>query len=298
LAKFAGLGLDTVFWVNSGAEANENALRLAFKITGRGKAVALEHGWHGRTAAAGAVTFGALEKWYGFPRTPFDVSFLPRDQPAAVERVVDRETAAVIVEPIQGMGGAYDVGKPMLQALRRRCDEVGALLIFDEVQCGMGRTGAPFGANFHGVVPDIVTAAKALGNGFPVSALLLSPRVARDLKHDDMGTTFGGGPIACAAAEAVIETIESESLLANVRQVSTYIRSTCVIGPITGVQGAGFLLGLKTSRPAKEVQAALLEKNILTGTSADPNVLRLLPAYILNEGHADQLHDALSKISA
>jgi len=298
LAKFAGLGLDTVFWVNSGAEANENALRLAFKITGRGKAVALEQGWHGRTAAAGAVTWGALEKWYGFPRTPFDVSFLPRDKPAAVERMVDRETAAVIVEPIQGMGGAYDVGKTMLQALRRRCDEVRAVLIFDEVQCGMGRTGAPFGANYHGVVPDIVTAAKALGNGFPVSALLLSSRVARKLKYDDMGTTFGGGPIACAAAEAVIETIESESLLANVRQVSTYIRATCVIGPITGVQGAGFLLGLKTSRPAKEVQAALLERNILTGTSADPTVLRLLPAYILNEGHVDQLHDALSKISA
>jgi len=298
LAKFAGLGLDTVFWVNSGAEANENALRLAFKITGRGKAVALEQGWHGRTAAAGAVTWGALEKWYGFPRTPFDVSFLPRDKPAAVERMVDRETAAVIVEPIQGMSGAYDVGKPMLQALRRRCDEVGAVLIFDEVQCGMGRTGAPFGANYHGVVPDIVTAAKALGNGFPVSALLLSSRMARELKYDDMGTTFGGGPIACAAAEAVIETIESESLLANVRQVSTYIRATCVIGPITGVQGAGFLLGLKTSRPAKEVQAALLERNILTGTSADPTVLRLLPAYILNEGHVDQLHDALSKISA
>lgn len=298
LVKFAGLGLDTVFWLNSGAEANENALRLAFKISGRGKAVALEQGWHGRTAAAGAVTWGALEKWYGFPRTPFAVSFLPRDKPAAVERMVDRETAAVIVEPIQGMGGAYDVGKPMLQALRRRCDEVGAVLIFDEVQCGMGRTGAPFGANYHGVVPDILTAAKALGNGFPVSALLLSSRVARELKYDDMGTTFGGGPMACAAAEAVVETIESESLLANVRQVSTYIRANCVIGPITGVQGAGFLLGLKTSRPAKEVQAALLERNILTGTSADPKVLRLLPAYILNEGHVDQLHDALSKISA
>src|SRR5450759_821598 len=125
-------GLETV---NSGAEANEDALRLAFKITGRGKAVALEQGWHGRTAAAGAVTWGALEKLYGFPRTPFDVSFLPRDKPAAVERMVDRETAAVIVEPIQGLGGAYDVGKRMLQALRRRCAEVGAVLIFDEVQC-------------------------------------------------------------------------------------------------------------------------------------------------------------------
>jgi acetylornithine/N-succinyldiaminopimelate aminotransferase len=298
LTKFVGLGLDTVFWINSGAEANENALKLAFKITGRTKAVALEQGWHGRTAAAGAVTWGALAKWYFFPRTPFDVSFIPRDNPAAVDRFVDTDTAAVIVEPVQGVGGAYDVGKPMLQALRQRCADVGALLIFDEVQCGMGRTGAPFAANYYGVTPDMITAAKALGNGFPVSALLLSKRVAGRIKYDDMGTTFGGGPMACAVAEAVIDTIESELLLANVRQVSTYIRSNCVVGPVVGTQGAGFLLGLKTSRPAKEVQAALMEKNILTGTSGDPNVLRLLPAYILNEGHVDQLCDALSKIPA
>ena len=298
LAKFVGLGLDTVFWINSGAEANENALKLAFKMTGRTQAVALEQGWHGRTAAAGAVTWGAMGKWYGFPRTPFDVSFTPRDKPAAVEQFVTRETAAVIVEPVQGVGGAYDVGKPMLEALRRRCDEVGAVLIFDEVQCGMGRTGAPFAANYYGVTPDIITAAKALGNGFPVSALLLSRRIAEQIKYDDMGTTFGGGHMACAVAEAVIDTIETERLLDNVRLVSTYIRSTCVIGPVTGTQGAGFLLGLKTSRPAKEVQAALLQKNILTGTSGDPNVLRLLPAYILNEGHVDQLSDALSTIPA
>ncbi|MDP9011760.1 MAG: aminotransferase class III-fold pyridoxal phosphate-dependent enzyme [Pseudomonadota bacterium] len=298
LAKFAGLGLDTVFWINSGAEANENALKLAFNITGRAKVVALEQSFHGRTAAAGAVTWGAREKWYGFPRAPFDVSFAPRDDPAAMERFVDSDTAAVIVEPVQGVGGAYDVGKPMLQALRQRCDDVGALLIFDEVQCGMGRTGAPFAANYYGVTPDIITAAKALGNGFPVSALLLSRRVAGKVKPDAMGTTFGGGPMACAVAEAVIDTIESESLLANVRQVSTYIRSNCVIGPITGTQGAGLLLGLKTSRPAKEVQAALLHQNILTGTSGDAHVLRLLPAYILNEGHVDRLCDALAKIPA
>jgi acetylornithine/succinyldiaminopimelate/putrescine aminotransferase len=298
LAKFAGLGLDTVFWINSGAEANENALKLAFKLSGRSKIVALEQSFHGRTAAAGAVTWGALEKWYGFPRRPFDVSFAPRDNPGAIESFVDRNTAAVIVEPIQGVGGAYDVGKTMLEELRRRCNDVGALLIFDEVQCGMGRTGAPFAANFYGVTPDMITSAKALGNGFPVSALLMSHRVAGQIKHDDMGTTFGGGPMACAVAEAVIDTIESESLLANVRQVSSYIRASCVIGPVTGVQGAGFLLGLKTSRPAKDVQAALLAKNILTGTSADPYILRLLPAYILNEGHVDRLSDALAKISA
>jgi acetylornithine/N-succinyldiaminopimelate aminotransferase len=299
LIRFAGMpSIDTVFWINSGAEANENALKLAFKLTGRSKAVALEQSFHGRTAAAGAVTWGALEKWYGFPRTPFDVGFTPRDNPAALGETVDRNTAAVIVEPIQGVGGAYDIGKPMLQALRQRCDEVGAVLIFDEVQCGVGRTGAAFAANFYGVTPDIITCAKALGNGFPVSALLLSRRIAGQLKYDDMGTTFGGGPMACAIAEAVVDTIESESLLANVRQVSAYMRSSCIVGPVTGVQGAGFLLGLKTSRPAKEVQSALLAKNILTGTSGDPHILRLLPAYIMNEGHVDQLSDALAQISA
>jgi acetylornithine/succinyldiaminopimelate/putrescine aminotransferase len=144
----------------------------------------------------------------------------------------------------------------------------------------------------------MITAAKALGNGFPVSALLLSRRVAAALKQDDMGTTFGGGPMACAVAEAVIDTIESEDLLANVRQVSAYIRANCIIGPVVGIQGAGFLLGLKTSRPAKQVQGELLQKNILTGTSGDPQVLRLLPAYILNEGHVDQLRAALATIAA
>jgi acetylornithine/succinyldiaminopimelate/putrescine aminotransferase len=127
---------------------------------------------------------------------------------------------------------------------------------------------------------------------------MLSAGVAERIKYDDMGTTFGGGPMACAAVEAVIEAIEAESLLANVRQVSDYIRAHCVIGPVTGVQGLGFLLGLRTSRPAKDVQAALLERGILAGTSADANVLRLLPAYILNEGHVDILRDALAKIPA
>src|SRR5262245_5453328 len=132
LVRFAGLGLDTVFFVNTGAEANENALKLALRITNRAHIAAIEHSFHGRTAAAGAVTFGAASKWYGFPRAPFDVSFIARGDEAAIERQVTPSTAAVIVEPIQGLAGAFDLGKPFLQALRRRCDAVGALLIFDE----------------------------------------------------------------------------------------------------------------------------------------------------------------------
>jgi len=298
LVRFAGLGLETVFFVNSGAEANENALKMAFRITGRAQIVAIEHGFHGRTAAAGAVTWGAAQKWYGFPRAPFDVSFLPRRDVAAVARQVTGDTAAVIVEPVQGLGGAFDMGAPFLAALRRRCDETGALLIFDEVQCGLGRTGYPFAANMYGVTPDMITTAKALGNGFPCAALMMSPRVAAGLKLDALGTTFGGGPLACAVIEAVLEAIESEGLLERVRRVGAYIRKTCVVGPVRAHQGAGLLTGLITTRPAKDVQAELLEQRILTGTSSDPHVLRLLAPFILEEPHVDLLRDALAALPA
>lgn len=293
LVRFAGLGLDTVFFVNTGAEANENALKLALRINNREHVAAIEHGFHGRTAAAGAVTHGAASKWYGFPRTPFDVSFIPRGDEAAIALHVTERTAAVIAEPVQGLAGAFDLGKGFLEALRRRCDAVGALLIFDEVQCGMGRCGEPFVANLHGVVPDMITTAKALGSGFPCAALLMSEAVARHLRIDMLGTTFGGGPLACAAIEAVIDIIESEHLLANVRRISSLIRETCTVGPVAAIQGQGFLLGLRTKRPAKEVQRELLEHDVLAGTSADPDVLRLLPPFTLDEEHVGQLRNAL-----
>jgi acetylornithine/N-succinyldiaminopimelate aminotransferase len=289
---------DSVFFVNSGAEANENALKMAFRMTARTHVAAVEGSFHGRTAAAGALTWGAREKWYGFPRTPFDVSFIPRRDIAAIPAHVTPQTAAVLVEPIQGVGGAFDLGAAFLAALRRRCDEVGALLIFDEVQCGVGRSGEPFAADLYRVTPDMITSAKALGNGFPCAALLSSPRVTAQIKLDSLGTTFGGGPMACAVIEAVIEAIESEDLLANVRRVAAYIRSTCLVGPVTAHQGAGFLTGLRTSRPAKEIQAALLARGILTGTSGDAHILRLLPPYILQESHVDLLRDALAQLPA
>ncbi|MDB6087974.1 MAG: acetylornithine aminotransferase [Gammaproteobacteria bacterium] len=298
LVRFSKLDFTSVFFVNSGAEANENAMKLAFRMTSRPHIAAIEGGFHGRTAAAGAVTWGAMHKWYNFPRAPFDVSFIPRRDIAAINQHVSDKTAAVIVEPVQGLAGAIDLGAPFLEALRRRCDEVGALLIFDEVQCGVGRTGHPFAANLYGVMPDMITTAKALGNGFPCAALLTTAKVSAALKLDLLGTTFGGGPMACAVMEAVIEAIESENLLERVRRVGSYIRETCVVGPITGHQGAGFLTGLRTSRPAKEIQAELLECGILAGTASDPNVLRLLPAFILEEEHVDILRDTLADLPA
>ena len=298
LVEFSGLPLDTVFFVNSGAEANENALRLACRITGRGHVVALEESFHGRTAAAAAVTWGAAGKWYGFPRTPFDVSFVPRRDTAALEAAITKDTAAVIVEPVQGVGGAFDMGRDFLEAIRLRCQSTGALLIFDEVQCGVGRTGQPFAANLYDVLPDMLTTAKALGAGFPVGALLLSPQIAAGLRLGELGSTFGGGPLACAVVEAVIDTIREENLLHNVRELAAAIRRTCITGPVTGIQGEGFLLGLRTRVPAKQVQAALLERDILTGTSGDAGVLRLLPPFTLGAEHVELLSAALSELPA
>jgi acetylornithine/succinyldiaminopimelate/putrescine aminotransferase len=298
LIRFSGLDFNSVFFVNSGAEANENALKMAFTITRRAHVAAVEHSFHGRTAATGAITWGAASKWYGYPRTPFDVSFIARREINAIAAHVTTATAAVIVEPVQGVGGAYDMGAAFLRALRARCDEVGALLIFDEVQCGMGRTGEPFAATLYSVQPDMITTAKALGNGFPCAALLMSPRVAAAVKLDALGTTFGGGPMACAAMEAVIEAIESEQLLARVRHISALIRNRCLVGPVIAHQGAGLLLGLRTVRPAKEIHAALLERGILAGTSADPTILRLLPPFILRDRHVELLRRALLDIGS
>ncbi len=298
LARFAGLGLETVFFTNSGAEANENALRLATRITGRRKVVAVEGSFHGRTAAAGAVTWGSAAKWYGFPQTPFEVEFLPRGDLDAVAARVDSRTAAVIVEPVQGVAGAVDLGRPFLAALRARTTETCAELIFDEVQCGVGRTGHPFAANMYGIAPDMITTAKALGAGFPCGALLLADHLAANLKVDDLGTTFGGGPLACALIETVLDVIESEGLLENVRRLSQLIRESCTVGPVTATQGAGFLLGLRTRRPARDVQRELLERDILTGTSADPNVVRILAPYVLEEQHVHALRDALVSLPA
>jgi acetylornithine/succinyldiaminopimelate/putrescine aminotransferase len=296
LIRFAGLDFNSVFFVNSGAEANENALKMAFTVNpGRSEVVALEQAFHGRTAAAGALTWGAAGTWYGFPRPPFDVRFIARRDVAALARITER-TAAVIVEPVQGVGGAFDLGAEYLAAVRQRCNATGAVLIFDEVQIGMGRSGESFAAKLYGVQPDMITTAKALGNGFPCAALLMSPGIARAIKLDALGTTFGGGPMACAAIEAVIEALESEDLLANVRRMGERIRQRCLVGPVTGIQGAGLLAGLIMNRPAKPIHAELLKRNILTGTSGDPAVIRLLPPFTLREEHIEQLRAALLDI--
>ena len=297
LAAFAPAGLDRVFFVNSGAEANENALRVACRVTGRSRILAIEHGFHGRTAAAAAVTWGAANSWYGFPRTPFDVGFIPRDDVAKAEEMINGDTAAVILELVQGLAGAYDLDSGFVLTVAEACKRAGALLIIDEVQSGIGRTGAPFAANLYGITPDMLTAAKALGGGFPCSALLMSEALAATLKSGDLGTTFGGGPMACALVIAVLNVIKRDRLMDNVRVLSAEIRQRALAGPVEGIQGRGFLLGLRCRQPAKDVQAGLLERDVLVGTSSDPKVIRLLPPLTLEKQHVDILVNALSDIT-
>ncbi len=298
LCAFAPPGLDHVFFGNSGAEANENALRIACRLTGRSRILAVEHGFHGRTAAAAAVTWSAAGKWYGFPQMPFDVGFIPRGNAEAAARMIDDTVAAVILEPVQGQAGAVALDPQFIQAIHAGCQAHGALLIVDEIQSGMGRCGTPFAIELAGseVKPDLLTVAKSLGAGFPCAALLMRQPVAAQLKHGDLGTTFGGGPLASALIATVIEVIERDRLIENVRALSQEIIAAMPLGPVESVQGAGFLLGLRCRRTAREMLGALLDRGILVGTSADPNVVRLLPPLILERGHVHELLNALADI--
>lgn len=296
LADFAPDGLNYVFFVNSGSEANENALRIACRLTGRSQVVALEHGFHGRTAAAGAVTWGARDKWYGFPNTPFDVDFVPRDNIDALTGAVSGKTAAVIIELVQGLGGAYALDPDFVRKTTEVCAKNGALLIVDEVQSGIGRCGQPFASDLYRIQPDILTSAKSIAGGMPCGAVVVQDEIARSLGPGDLGSTFGGGPIACALVKTVIDVIQKDGLMDNVRRLSKMVADACPVGPVESVQGKGFLLGLRCRRNASEVQKELLARNILVGNSSDPKVLRLLPPLILEQGHIAKLIDSLAEL--
>ncbi len=296
LVRFGPEGLSRVFFVNSGAEANENALRLAFLATRRPRVVAVEGAFHGRTAGAGAVTAGH-ERWSAFPAAPCEVRWVAFDDAAGIARAVDRDVAAVIVEPVQGVAGARALSRAFLAAARAATADSGALLIFDEVQCGMGRSGFPFAAQAHGILPDVLTTAKGLGGGFPVGALVVGEALAARVGRGGLGTTFGGGPLAMAMVEAVIAAIERDGLLERVRRLSARLQRECLVGPVTAAQGMGFLLGLRTAPPAKEVLAGLRTRGIVAGGSADPHVVRLLPPLVLEDAHVDELVAALGEIN-
>jgi acetylornithine/N-succinyldiaminopimelate aminotransferase len=288
--------LARVFLCNSGAEANENALHLARRHTGRRTMVSVSGGWHGRTAATLACTDGAryeeAARRSGIPlsrKVPFD------DLPA-LESAVDATVAAVIVEPVQGFAGARECSPEFLRAARRLCSEHGALLIFDEVQCGVGRCGAFTAAESFGVTPDLLTLAKGLAAGLPIGAVIATEDITTSLSLGDLGSTFGGGPLPCAAALANIGVIENEHLIRNALAVGRYLAEGALHAKVRRVSGKGLLLGLHLGRPASEVQQELFQHRILTGTSTDPQVLRLLPPLSFSRDEADILLRGLEDV--
>jgi acetylornithine/succinyldiaminopimelate/putrescine aminotransferase len=222
---------------------------------------------------------------------------VPFNDIPALEAAVGESVAAVIVEPVQGFAGARDCSPEFLRAARRACSAQGAVLIFDEVQCGVGRCGAFSAAESFGVIPDVLTFAKGLGAGLPIAAVLATEEVTRSISLGDLGSTFGGGPVPCAAALANIAVIECERLIQNAVDIGAHLtRSALGLGVIR-VSGRGLLLGLHLERPAAEVQRALFAHRTLTGTSTDPQVLRLLPPLSFSRREADilisQLRDVL-----
>jgi acetylornithine/N-succinyldiaminopimelate aminotransferase len=287
--------LSRVFFCNSGAEANENALGLARKVTGRQRIVSVSGGWHGRTAVCLAVTDGAKYE-AGALRAGLALSTkVPFNDAAAMDQAVDDTIAAVIVEPVQGLTGARDCSVAFLEAARRACDRAGAVLIFDEIQCGVGRLGRFTAAEWYGVTPDIITMAKGLASGLPIGAMVATTALTGGLHIGDLGSTFGGGPVVSAAALATLEVIDTEDLLGNVATVSTYLRAGAAKLRLP-VQGQGLLLGLRMATPAAEIQRALFGHRVLTGPASDPTILRLLPPLNCSIGDADLLLDALTRV--
>lgn len=274
--------LASVFFVNSGTEANENAMRLARRTTGREGIVSFEGAFHGRTADAISAAGLAKYRELGRPNVPGH-RVAPFGNLAALERALDDSVAAVILEPIQSLAGVIAAPAAYFRGLRALCDGVGAMLIYDEVQTGFGRTGTFFYAGRHGVVPDLVTLAKGIASGFPMGAVLVSERIAAGVQADEYGTTFGGGPLACAAAEATVRVIEEEDLLARVLEGSRRLADGLRALPgVREVRGEGYLLGIVLDRPARPVREALLARGVLVGGADDPAVIRLLPPLVLS----------------
>ncbi|HSQ23320.1 MAG TPA: aspartate aminotransferase family protein [Pyrinomonadaceae bacterium] len=298
LVSVAPGSLAKAFFCNSGTEANENAMRMARMATGRENVITFGGGFHGRTADAISATFLGKYREIGKPNVPGHLKAEFGDI-KTVRALADDSIAAIMLEPIQSMAGVKMAEPWFYRALRELCDERGIILIYDEVQTGVGRTGEWFFAGSHesdGVVPDIITLAKSLGSGIPVGACLVTEKISTHIKENDLGTTFGGGMIAMAAVTATLEAIENDAMLANVREVEAYLRERLQeVEQVVAVRGRGFLLGLEFADKAKPIHEALLQRRIITGTSSDPNVLRLLPPLCLKQDDVDLFVDALTQ---
>ncbi len=296
---------ERVFFCNSGAEANEAAIKIARKhgkSTGREDKfgiVTAHRSFHGRTLAT--VTATAQPK-YQAPFTPLPAGFhyVPYNDIAALEVAVTDQTCAVLLEPIQGEGGVYPAHKPYLEAARALCDRHGALLILDEVQTGVGRTGRWWAYQHYGVVPDVMTLAKSLGGGVPIGACLARGAAAETLVPGDHGSTFAGNPLAARAALAVLETVEDEHLLANAHAMGEYfvhrLNEPKLRGKIADIRAVGLMIGVELREPvAKRVQRDALERGLILNAIGD-TVLRLLPPLIITPADIDRAMDVLTAV--
>ncbi len=298
LVSVAPKTLTKAFFCNSGAEANENAMRMARMATGREKIISFSGGFHGRTADSISATFLGKYRAIGKPNVPGHISAEFGDI-ESLRAIADNETAAIILEPIQSMAGVREASSSFFRELRDVCDEFGIVLIFDEVQTGIGRTGNWFfaGSDLADTVePDIITLAKSLGSGVPVGACLVNEGIASHIEENDLGTTFGGGMLAMAAVLATLEAIENDKMIENAKAVEVQLRDGLKgIRGIAGVRGKGCLLGIDFEGKCAPVHAELLENRIITGTSSDPKVLRLLPPLCVANEEIELLTSMLSQ---
>ena len=291
LGELSGYPDYTLFLCNSGAEANENALKLASFHTGKNRVIAFKGAFHGRTSGAVATTDN--------PKivSPFNaghlVSFLEYDLQAVIEVLRGGDVCAVIVEPIQGVGGVISPPDDFLMGLSLVCGAHGALLIADEVQSGYGRSGKFFAHQHAGIRPDIITTAKGMGNGFPIGGVLISPKFKAS--YGLLGTTFGGNHLACAAGLAVLEVLEQENLVAHAAELGAYIMQELrAHSQASIVRGRGLMVGVKYDFPVKKLRDKLMhEHHIFVGNASDPNVLRLLPPLNITKAEADVFLQAL-----
>lgn len=286
-------GLNRAFFCNSGTEANEAALKFARLATKKTKLVALEESFHGRTM--GSLSLTGHEAY----RTPFaplvqGVSFVAPNDIAALEAAVDHETAAIFLEPVMGEGGIIPLSDEFLIAARRIADRKGALLILDEIQCGLGRTGLMFAFQKSGITPDIVTLAKPLGGGLPLGAVLTGAAIEGVVKPGHHGTTFGGNPVACRLGIVVIE--ETEKLLPQINALGAWFGEELakLTHGIVEIRGAGLMWGIELDRPASPVARELLAQGFVVGTARE-KVLRLLPPYNVPKKALKEFLTALDK---
>lgn len=296
LGRICGLEDYQLFLINSGAEANENALKLASFYNGRTRVLSMEKAFHGRTSLAVEATYNP--KIISPINANGHVTYLPINDLGAWEKELEKgDVCAIILECIQGVGGIRIVTPEFLQGLRELCDKYDTVMICDEIQCGYGRSGKFFAHQYSNIKPDMITVAKGIANGFPMAAVLISPKFKP--VYGQLGTTFGGNHLACAGALAVLDIIEEEHLIENAAEVGSYLMNRLKsenLPHVVEVRGLGLMIGIELDVPYKEIRTKLVkEQHCFTGCSGT-NVLRLLPPLCLTKSEADDFIERLKKV--